>query len=95
MATLKCSQSVAERAIPVKDIATGKDTQIYRKEKADWLLSEGVMRDECALSSGAHHSLTVENRKVCYCQFLVDDSKKEIAQLTLDQCPNKLSFQTL
>lgn len=60
------SQSVVERAIPVKSTATGKDTQSYRKGKAVCLLSEGMMGDEYELSSGVHRSLTVENRKVRY-----------------------------
>lgn len=64
--TINYSQSVAERAIPVKGTTTGKDTQSYRKEKADCLLSEGMMGDEYVLSSGVHHSPTVENRKACY-----------------------------
>lgn len=64
--TINYSQSVAECAIPVKGNATGKDAQSYIKEKADCSLSEGMMGDECILSPGVHHSLTVENRKACY-----------------------------
>lgn len=64
--TINYSQSVAERAIPVKGNTTGKDAQSYRKEKADCLLSEGMMGDEYALSPGAQYLLGVENRKVCY-----------------------------
>lgn len=44
--TINYSQSVAERAIPVKGSTTGKDAQSYRKEKADCSLSEGMMGDE-------------------------------------------------
>lgn len=50
--TMNYSQSVAERAIPVKSNTTGKDAQSYRKEKADCMLSEGMMGDEYALSPG-------------------------------------------
>lgn len=64
MVTINYSQSVAEHAIPVKGNTTGKDAQSYRKEKADCMLSEGMMADECALSPGV--SVTVENRKACY-----------------------------
>lgn len=64
--TINDSQSVAERAIPVKGNTTGKDAPSYRKEKAGRTLSEGMMGDECAPSPGVHRSLTVENRKACY-----------------------------
>lgn len=64
--TIIYSQSVPECAIPVKGTTTGKDTQSYWKKKVDSLLSEGMMGDECALSSRVHHSLTVENRKAYY-----------------------------
>lgn len=64
--TINYFQSVAEHAIPVKGNTTGKDAQSYRKEKADCLLSEGMMENEYALSPGAHYSLAVENRKACY-----------------------------
>lgn len=64
--TINDSQSVAERAIPVKGSTTGKDAQSYRKEKADCSLSEGMIGDEYVLSPGVRYSLTVENRKACY-----------------------------
>lgn len=64
--TINDSQSVAERAIPVKGSTTGKDAQSYRKEKADCSLSEGMMEDEYVLSPGVRYSLMVENRKACY-----------------------------
>lgn len=51
--TLNYSQSVAGCAIPVNATATGMDTQSCRKERADHLLSAGMMGDVHAPSSGA------------------------------------------
>lgn len=48
-----CTQSVAQRAIPVNGTVTGTDTQSYRKETADHLLSEGMTGDVHGPSSGA------------------------------------------
>lgn len=48
-----CTQSVAGLAIPVNGPVTGTDTQSYRQETTDHLLSEGMTGDVHGPSSGA------------------------------------------